>query len=185
MRWLLLPKPTKRQLTISLYGLGFMLYGIVFFLGLNQLAETRRVAANTAKLVTATNHLVENQGQVLTAIKGVTDDTKITAEQQTAIIICMLQVPVNQRTTNLQQQCRDSALTNEPSTSNNSRQTPQSSLESQSSASNSSPVPSSSSSNPTPNNPPPQSNNPQPEEDNEGVIVDLPLLPEIRIPSPF
>lgn len=43
----------------------------------------------------------------------------------------------------------------------------------------------SSSSNPTPNNPPPQSNNSQPEEDNEGVIVDLPLLPEIRVPSPF
>lgn len=45
---------------------------------------------------------------------------------------------------------------------------------------------SSSSANNTPNNTPVLPENPQtPEPDNDGVIVDLPLLPEIHIPSPL
>lgn len=146
-------RPSKRQLTIGLYTLGFLLYGVVFFLGLNQLTQTRRVAANTAELVNNTNQLIKSQGEVLDAIKGVTNDTKITAEQQTTIIICMLQVPVSQRTTNLQQECRDSALVTEStSTSSNSSRSAQ-----DSSGRSGQPNNSSSSSNPTPNTAPPQS----------------------------
>lgn len=104
-----LPHPTKRSVTVGLYILGFLLYGVVFFLGLNQLAETRRVATQTASISASTNQLIKSQNEVLSAIKGVTDDTKMTAEQQTAIIICMLQVPVEQRTTDLQANCRKQA----------------------------------------------------------------------------
>lgn len=117
-------RPAKKQLTLALYVLGFILYGVVFFLGLNQLAETRRLSADTAKISSNTNKLIKSQTDILTAIKGVADDTKITAEQQTAIIICMLQVPINSRTTDLQAQCREQATSSAPDnvsgTSNNS-----------------------------------------------------------------
>jgi hypothetical protein len=65
----------------------------------NQTAQTQIAANNTSTLV-------KSQARILDAIKAVTDDTHTTAAQQTAIIICMLQVPVDQRTTDLQQQCR-------------------------------------------------------------------------------
>jgi hypothetical protein len=64
----------------------------------------------TQKLTESTNKVVKSQADILTAIKQVTDDTRITAVQQTAIIICMLQVPIDERTTDLQTQCRERAM---------------------------------------------------------------------------
>ena len=50
--------------------------------------------------------VVKSQDQVLRAITKNTDDGNKTAQKQTAIIICMLQVPISQRTTDLLNNCR-------------------------------------------------------------------------------
>lgn len=63
----------------------------------------------TKQITSSTNQVVKSQADILHAIKAVTDDTHTTAAQQTAIIICMLQVPIEQRTTDLQSQCRNAA----------------------------------------------------------------------------
>lgn len=77
-----------------------------------------RIAENsneTKMLTIQTADLVKSQDSILSAIKQVTEDTKLTAAQQTSIIICMLQVPVEERTTDLQSQCRKAATSASPS----------------------------------------------------------------------
>jgi hypothetical protein len=149
-------KLTKRQLTYSIYILGFILYGLVFFLGLNQLSETRRVATSTANLTKTTNQLIKSQNDILTAIQRVSTDTKLTAQQQTAIIICMLQVPQRERTPDIQQNCTTSVAVGTTSgTAANSGNTKDSPVSSGSSSAPPSP-------NPTTPRTPPQSNTPHP-----------------------
>lgn len=79
---------------------------IVMFINFNRQVAIQ--AAATQKIAQSTNSVVRGQADILNAIKQVTDDTHTTAADQTAIIICMLQVPVYQRTTDLQMQCRNS-----------------------------------------------------------------------------
>lgn len=67
-------------------------------------------AAQISRVATSTKSIVQSQASVLSAIKQVTDDTHTTAAQQTAIIICMLQVPIANRTTDLQAQCRAQSI---------------------------------------------------------------------------
>ena len=67
-------------------------------------AERNAVAAkSTAQDI---KKVVKAQDQVLRAIAKNTQDGNNTAKQQTAIIICMLQVPISQRTTDLLNDCR-------------------------------------------------------------------------------
>lgn len=80
---------------------------LLMFISFNKQAAEQ--AASTKAIAESTNKVVKGQGDILAAIKQVTDDTRITAVQQTAIIICMLQVPIDSRTTDLQTQCRDQA----------------------------------------------------------------------------
>ena len=120
-------------------------------------AKTNQLAENTAELSTSTNKIVKSQTDILNAIKQVTDDTKLTAQQQTNIIICMLQVPVTERTTDLQSQCRSQAATQTVATD-----TAGTSSSTAPKTSNSSAAASGSSPQSTPSTAPPQSNNPQP-----------------------
>lgn len=77
---------------------------VLMFIGFNK--EVAKQTAVTQKIAENTNKVVNSQGDILNAIKKVTEDTHTTAADQTSIIICMLQVPVYQRTIDLQSQCR-------------------------------------------------------------------------------
>lgn len=56
-----------------------------------------------------TRDIVKSQNQILEAIKQQAIDNKLTSEQKTSIIICMLQVPISQRTTDILNNCRSQA----------------------------------------------------------------------------
>lgn len=85
---------------------------LIMFINFN--AQVAHQTDNTQKLAESTNRVVKNQGDILKAIKQVTEDTKITANEQTSIIICMLQVPIEQRTTDLQTECRKQVVKTAP-----------------------------------------------------------------------
>lgn len=72
-------------------------------------AKVAQQTQTTKNIAASTNKTLRGQTDILNAIKAVTDDTHTTAAEQTAIIICMLQVPIGSRTTDLQAQCRKQA----------------------------------------------------------------------------
>lgn len=136
---------------------------LLMFISFNR--QSAEQAADTKTIAASTNKVVKGQGDILAAIKAVTDDTRITAVQQTAIIICMLQVPIESRTTDLQTQCRDQATASDASSGG---ETSRSSVENSSASSSKS----------TPNTTPPQSNSSQ--SDNF-----TPVVPEAPQPTGF
>lgn len=150
---------------------------IVFFglLSLGNQKDNQQILEQTNAVTKATNDIVDGQTTILNAIERVARDSKLTTETQTKTIICMLQVPVEQRTTDFETRCRKNAMTNDTTNASSSepssspRPTRQTNPQSASPQGN--------------NTPPPQSEIPQP--DNEGVIIDLPILPPINIGSPF
>jgi len=85
----------------------FMFVLVLMFINFN--TQIVKQTESTNKLAESTNTVVKGQGDILKAIKQVTEDTRITASQQTSIIICMLQVPIAERSTDLQAQCRKEA----------------------------------------------------------------------------
>lgn len=111
-----------RNLTIILLTLIGLLIGSSMVMIAYQSADTRKLAATTSQLSASTNQIVKSQTEILNAIKKVTDDTRLTAEQQTTIIICMLQVPQGLRTTDVEQGCRESITTGASGTSQHSTQ---------------------------------------------------------------
>lgn len=123
--------------------------GLLLFINFN--IRLGQQAADTKEIAVGTNKIVKSQGDILDAIKQVTEDTRITAAEQTSIIICMLQVPIEERTTNLQAECREQA-TNPVANAGNTSQT---------SGSGSGSVESSSSPQSAPNNQPRQQDNTQ------------------------
>ena len=84
----------------------FILIFIMLLMFINFNSQIAKQTDSTNGLAKSTNQVVKGQSDILTAIKQVTEDTRITANQQTAIIICMLQVPIEARSTDLQAQCR-------------------------------------------------------------------------------
>lgn len=95
---------TLLEVTKIILMLGLVILFVVFN------ARIATQADETHALAEKTNSIVKGQGDILQAIKQVTEDTRITASQQTSIIICMLQVPVNSRSTDLQTQCRNQSV---------------------------------------------------------------------------
>lgn len=89
-----------------------------------------RVSENTSQTkatADSTNRIVQSQNDILNAIKQLATDTKITSEEKTSIIICMLQVPVAERTPDIEAGCRDKAQAQSsttPITSQNVSQKP-------------------------------------------------------------
>lgn len=55
--------------------------------------------------------VVKGQQQLLIAIKKTTTDNNLTTAQQSNLIICMLHVPVEQRSENVEKNCRKQAAT--------------------------------------------------------------------------
>jgi hypothetical protein len=73
--------------------------------------NTRTAKENTA----TTQRIVKSQGDILEAIKQLALDGKVTSEQKTNIIICMLLVPVENRSTDVVTGCRNQVETGTPS----------------------------------------------------------------------
>lgn len=93
MNWL------KHNLSPILSVLTSVFVGLILVLLLNQMQASRQIAENT-------NNIVHSQSQILSAIRDLATDTKLTAEKKTNIIICMLQVPQPERTTDTITGCR-------------------------------------------------------------------------------
>ena len=81
-------------------GLGVFIL-VIMFIRFNSI-----VADNAAD----TKHIVQSQNEILNAIKRQAVDNKISSEEKTAIIICMLQVNISERTTDVLNNCRKNAL---------------------------------------------------------------------------
>jgi hypothetical protein len=92
-----------------LEAIKYILLFVLILMFINFNTQIVKQTENTNKLAKSTNQVVKGQGDILKAIKQVTEDTRITASQQTSIIICMLQVPIAERSTDLQAQCRKEA----------------------------------------------------------------------------
>jgi hypothetical protein len=146
-----------RNLTIILLMLIGLLIGSSMVMIAYQGADTRKLAVTTSQLSASTNQIVKSQTEILNAIKKVTDDTRLTAEQQTTIIICMLQVPQQLRTTDVERSCRKS-ITGASGTSQHSTQA----TSNTSAGSGAKSLTGSSSSKGNPKSNGKQSNNPQP-----------------------
>lgn len=148
-----LPKsPQSTTIFAGLNVVKFILVLLMVLMFINLNAEVARQSRSTESIARSTNQVVKSQEDILNAIKQVTDDTRITAEQQTTIIICMLQVPLAERSTDLENKCfkqvRDAAA--------------DSAAERKQNSTGSAPA---SSSNTTPVAPVPQSNTSQPKSD--------------------
>lgn len=89
---------------------------IIFFgsaiIGLQQ--DNKRLLEDTRATVKNTEVIVEKQDEILDAIRQLSLDNKLTSKQLGDTIICMLLVPVNQRTTNTQEVCREQAVSQTP-----------------------------------------------------------------------
>lgn len=130
-----------------------------------------------------TNRVVKGQTDILNAIKQLASDNKTDSNEKTNIIICMLQVPVAMRTTDLQEQCRkqveaqlQAANPSNPGTLSSATTTPAAGNVSNSQTVSTTPVTSG-------NNTPAPSTPATPARD--GITINLPLLPTIHIGSPF
>lgn len=103
----------RTKLIFALDVIKFVLILVLLTMFVNFNQRIAQQSSDTKAIAQGTNNIVKSQGDILNAIKQVTDDTRMTAAQQTAIIICMLQVPITQRTTDLQTQCRDQATSSD------------------------------------------------------------------------
>jgi hypothetical protein len=102
----------------------FILLMVLLTMFVNFNARAAQQAEETKSIAASTNRVVKSQEDILQAIKQVTDDTRITAREQTAIIICMLQVETRERSDALLAACRqdaaESGVDNAPGTSRSS-----------------------------------------------------------------
>lgn len=144
--------------------LGMLIFFGAAIIGFQQ--DNRRILKDTANAVKNTETIVSKQDETLIAIKQLALDSKLTSKQLGDTIICMLLVPVGQRTTQTQDNCRTQAQQLTPAFTDNGSTKAQ-------------PDPEQSTSQPSPQSQPEQ------KPDNDGIIISLPLLPKIHIPSPF
>lgn len=98
---------------------------IMLFINFNKrVADNAKAAKDTTAV---TQQIIKNQDKTLQAIKDLATDNKLTSKQLGDTIICMLQVPIAQRTTDVQEKCRKQAqnitLSPDPSTQTKSKPT--------------------------------------------------------------
>lgn len=94
-----------------------MILGMLIFFGaaiLDFQRDNQRLLEDTGATVKNTEVIVEKQDETLDAIKQLSLDNKLTSKQLGDTIICMLLVPVSNRTTQTQQYCREQAINQTP-----------------------------------------------------------------------
>ena len=146
-------------------GMPILLLGMLIFFGLAILGfqrDNQVLLEDTGAAVENTETIVAKQDETLQAIKDTATDNKLLSDEKTNIIICMLQVPVSERTTDTVTNCKKQ-VSESPSTVQVPTQT--------------SPSPKSNTA-PTQNQSQPQTTTEQPEEKPKSVVpfVDEPIL---------
>lgn len=94
-------------------NVGFILILTVIFFGfaiLNLQQDNQKLLKDTQATVKNTETIVQKQDETLDAIAQLAVDNKLTSKQLGDTIICMLLIPVGQRTTDTQEQCRTQAV---------------------------------------------------------------------------
>lgn len=107
-------RPIGMLAAISLLILIVFVY---FAIDNQRILEQIKSAADSSKQAAERSvAILDKQDETLEAIRQVAIDNKITSDQKTDIIICMLQVPVNQRTSDTKENCREQAESSPPFT---------------------------------------------------------------------
>lgn len=94
-----------------------MILGMLIFFGaaiVDFQGDNQRLLEGINSTVKNTEVIVEKQDETLDAIRQLSLDNKLTSKQLGDTIICMLLIPVNQRTTNTQEVCREQAVNQTP-----------------------------------------------------------------------
>lgn len=73
-------------------------------------ANYRQLLVEAKNAAQTTQTIVSKQDKTLAAIKQLAIDNRLLSDQKTNIIICMLQVPVNDRTTDIVTSCRKQVI---------------------------------------------------------------------------
>lgn len=92
---------------------GFLIFTAIVLFGVVSIGFQR----DNQKLLLNQSVTIDKQNQTLEAIKALSVDNKLTSKQLGDTIICMLLVPVSQRTPDTQAQCREQA-TSQPGIEN-------------------------------------------------------------------
>lgn len=96
---------------------GYLLMVVIIVFGFATLGfqkDNRKLLQDTKHISEDTQAIVAKQDQTLVAIKDLSLDNKLTSKQLGDTIICMLLVPVGQRTTQTQDNCRQEAINRTP-----------------------------------------------------------------------
>lgn len=91
-----------------------LILGAVLLLVVSQGANSQKLLDDNKRLLQSQTQLLENQNSILDAIKTLAEDTKITSQEKTDTIICMLQVEIEERTTDVLEDCREKATNGDP-----------------------------------------------------------------------
>lgn len=89
---------------------------ILFIMFMSFNIRIGREVSTTGQISTQTNKILESDNQIIKDIQNQTNDNHQTSQQELNTIICMLQVPIESRTTDLEQACQKAADST-PSTS--------------------------------------------------------------------
>lgn len=88
---------------------GWLIATAIVFFGLSIMTfqkQNQKLLEGVAETASNTKAIVSKQDETLRAIQKVAEDNRLISDQKTNIIICMLQVPVDQRTTDTLNDCR-------------------------------------------------------------------------------
>lgn len=95
-----------------LFTIGILVFLFIYFaIGNAHFQSTNRDILNGIAGVQ------KKQDETLQAIKDITIDSRLTAEEQTKIILCMLQVPISERTPDVERNCRKEVVPTMPTPS--------------------------------------------------------------------
>lgn len=96
---------------------GFFVATAIVFFGIaivNFQRDNLQILRDTRSAVENTETIVSKQDETLEAIKKTATDNKLLSDEKTNIIICMLQVPVELRTTNTVEDCEKQSVEQAP-----------------------------------------------------------------------
>lgn len=92
----------KKYLLLVASLLTPVIIGLIFILMLNQLFQTKQQLKDLKTIQ-------QNQNAAVSQLRGAVDTLKADNQKNSSIIICMLKVPLAQRTTDLEAGCRNQA----------------------------------------------------------------------------
>lgn len=109
----------RQSFTLLKEGLPVLIFvGMLFFgtaiIGFQQ--DNRDLLRDTKAIAERTEEIVSKQDETLEAIEQLALDNKISGDELKDILLCMLVVPIEERTTDTQEKCRKEARQNSDDT---------------------------------------------------------------------